>query len=64
MVTITSKKELGLVTVYDAQGKVVFQTNTSSLTQRVDLTQQAAGVYMVKIQGAAKTGSYIKLVKE
>lgn len=64
VVTITSKKELGLVTVYDAQGKVVFQTNTSGMSQRVDLTQKAAGVYMVKIQGAAKTASYIKLVKE
>ncbi len=64
VVTITAKKELGLVTVYDALGKVVFQTNTTGLSQRVDLTQQAAGVYMVKIQGTAKAVSYIKLVKE
>lgn len=64
VVTITSKKELGLVTVYDAKGKVVFQTNTSSMSQRVDLTQQAAGVYLVKIQGTGKTVSYVKLVRE
>lgn len=64
VVTITAKKELGLVTVYDAQGKVVFQTNTNGLSQRVDLTQQAAGIYMVKIQSTTKAVSYIKLVKE
>jgi hypothetical protein len=46
----------GSVTVIDITGKVIFQTEHIGDSNEIDLSNQAAGTYFIKIMAAEKTG--------
>jgi hypothetical protein len=46
----------GSVTVIDITGKVILQTENISTNNEIDLSNQAAGTYFIKIMAAEKTG--------
>lgn len=57
--TIKSATDLGLVTVYNSLGEVVYNEKINSTQHQIDLSKQAAGIYILQTQG-----KYIKLIKE
>ena len=58
-VVIQSKVELGLVTIYNSLGEIVFTQKINATRQQIDLSKQAPGIYFLQTQNA-----FIKIVKE
>ena len=58
-VTIQSTAELGAVTIYNMLGELVYSQTTKDNTTQIDVSQQAAGVYLVRVQS-----QIIKLIKQ
>jgi hypothetical protein len=56
---IQSSIELGLITIYNNIGQLVYQQSIKDKTTQVDLTQQSEGIYLIKVQN-----QYIKIIKE
>jgi sugar lactone lactonase YvrE len=59
IVTIQSATELGLVTIYNSLGAIVYTQKVNANQQRIDLSKQAAGIYFLQTQNA-----YLKIIKE
>jgi uncharacterized membrane protein len=57
--TIKSQNELGLISIYNTLGELVWQQTTKDNTTQIDISQQASSIYFVKIQN-----QYIKIIKE
>jgi len=57
--TIKSATDLGLVTVYNSLGEIILKENVTATQHPIDLSKQAAGIYILHTQG-----KYIRLVKE
>lgn len=58
-INIQSQNELGLITIYNNLGQLVYQQIIKNKATQVDLSQQAAGIYLVKCQNQS-----IKIIKE
>ncbi len=58
-ITLQSKKELGIVTICNSLGEVVYQNKTSAYTIQIDISQFASGIYILQAQN-----QHIKLIKE
>ena len=58
-VTIQSSDELGLVSVYNSLGEIVYTRVSHDFKIPIDLSQQPAGIYIVQTQG-----KHIRLIKE
>ncbi len=57
--TIKDENELGLITVYNSLGELILKENINATQHQIDLSKQAAGIYILQTQG-----KYIKLIKE
>jgi len=57
--TVQSSNELGPVMIYNSLGELVSGTTSSAFMQTFDLSKQAAGIYILKVQGV-----HIRLIKE
>ena len=55
-------KSIQSITIYNAEGKAVYTTNTIEYTNTIDLSQYATGVYQVEIV-SLKGKSTVKLIK-
>jgi hypothetical protein len=58
-VNIKSTEEIGLITIYNSLGEIVFQHTISTIQTQLDISKFPAGIYNVKTQ----TGS-VKIIKE
>jgi len=56
---IQSEKELGLVSIYNSLGEIIFNEKINSLQHQIDLSKQAPGIYFMQTQG-----KHIRLIKE
>jgi uncharacterized repeat protein (TIGR03803 family) len=59
LVTLQSKSELGLITVYNTLGEIVYQQNSIVAEQQIDLSRQPSGIYILYVQG-----QYLRLIRE
>jgi len=58
-ITIKSETELGLMTIYNSLGEIIYKEKTNSTQQQIDISKQAAGIYFLQAQN-----TYIKIIKE
>jgi hypothetical protein len=58
-ISVLSSNELGLTTIYNSMGKIIFQQNINSSEQSIDLSKQPSGIYILQTQGILK-----KIIKE
>jgi hypothetical protein len=58
-ITLQSANELGLITICNTLGELVYSQTTKENNTQIDLSNQAPGIYFVKIQD-----QFIKLIKE
>jgi hypothetical protein len=56
---LKSEKELGVVTIYNSLGEIVYQTKTQVANFTIDISKQPAGIYILQAQG-----KYLRLIKE
>ena len=59
VVSVHSVTSIGMITVYNALGAVVYQQKTNDTNMEIDLNAQAAGIYMVHAQNR-----FVKVIKE
>ena len=59
IVIVKSATELGLVTIYNVVGAVVYIQKVNASEQQIDLSKQASGIYFLQTQN-----TYIKIIKE
>jgi hypothetical protein len=57
--TIACEKELGMITLYNALGAVVYKQTSNNLSERIDISRLPAGMYSIQVQG-----KFMKLIKE
>jgi len=50
-VSIQSLSEIGLTTIYNSIGKIIFQKNINSNEQQIDLSKLPSGIYILQTQG-------------
>lgn len=56
---IQSEKELGVVTIYNSLGEIIYKEGINSVSHSIDISKQASGIYFLQ------TGnSFIKVIKE
>ena len=58
-ITLKAKTELGLVTIYNSLGQVVFKEKINASIHQIDLRKQAPGIYLINAQN-----NFIRLIKE
>ncbi len=58
-VTVQSSSELGMITIYDALGEIVFTQKSNATEQQIDLSGFSSGIYFLSAQG-----KYLRLMKE
>ena len=58
-ITLQSNSELGLITIYNDFGELIYQQTINENKTQVDLNQYAKGIYFVK-----NKNQFIKIVKE
>jgi hypothetical protein len=59
VINLKSDKEIGLVTIYNSFGEIVFQNKISSTQTQLDISKFPNGIYNVKTQTGA-----LKIIKE
>jgi uncharacterized repeat protein (TIGR01451 family) len=59
MVVVKSQTELGLVTIYNVVGAVIYTQKVNANEQQIDLSKQASGIYFLQTQN-----TYLKIIKE
>jgi len=59
VVIVKSQTELGLITIYNVVGAVVYTQKVNANEQQIDLSKQASGIYFLQTQN-----SYLKIIKE
>ncbi len=64
IVTISSKDDMGTVTIYDALGKVVYQSANVQRELKVDLTAEESGLFLIEMLSADKVKRMVRIVKE
>ncbi len=57
--TIEGQTELGLITIYNSLGEIIYKEKTTHTQQQIDISKQAAGIYFLQSQN-----SFIKIIKE
>ncbi|HWY39024.1 MAG TPA: T9SS type A sorting domain-containing protein, partial [Bacteroidia bacterium] len=57
--TLQSASELGMVSIYNSLGEVVYQNRSAGSTQQIDISKQMPGIYVVVVHGR-----YVRIVKE
>ncbi len=58
-ITIKSATDLGMVTIYNALGEIIFKENINASLHHIDIRKQTPGIYILQAQG-----NYFKLLKE
>lgn len=58
-VTLKVSGELGLVTIYNSLGEIVFQQKTKEHALQIDLSRHDAGIYIAQVHG-----EHIRIMKE
>lgn len=59
-ITIESSSVLGLVTIFDYLGQIVFQTKSDNKKEQIDISQLASGMYLLETQ----SGRPYKIIKD
>jgi PKD repeat protein len=58
-VTLSSSLSLGLISVYNAIGQLIHQQKTNNTFLQLDLSSQAAGIYVVQVQN-----KFLRIIKQ
>ena len=59
MITLSSTTDLGLITICNTLGEIVYSQVATDAKQQIDISKQASGIYFLRVQH-----SYIKIIKE
>jgi hypothetical protein len=59
ILTVQSSNELGLITIFNSLGEIIYSKNVIDAIQQIDLSACATGIYFLK-----SPNSYIKFIKE
>jgi PKD repeat protein len=57
--TLQGTNELGLISVYNSLGEIVYQNRASGNMQQIDISKQAPGIYILTVHG-----KYTRIIKE
>ncbi|MGZ3904221.1 MAG: T9SS type A sorting domain-containing protein [Bacteroidia bacterium] len=57
--TVKGQKELGIITIANSLGQVVYKENVQSMQKQIDISMLPSGVYIVNVQGR-----FSRIVKE
>jgi PKD repeat protein len=58
-VTVKSSLPIGIASVYNSIGQLVYQQKTNDTLLQIDLNQQAAGIYLFQVQG-----KFLRIIKQ
>jgi len=58
-ITVKSSTELGVITIYNSLGEIIYKDKTTNSQQQIDISKQAAGIYILQTQNTR-----VKLIKE
>jgi hypothetical protein len=58
-ISVLSSSELGLITIYNSIGEIIYRQFATSSEQQIDLSKESAGIYILQWQN-----NHIKLIKE
>ncbi len=58
-ITLSAADELGLITIYNSLGEIIYQHNSKGHQQQIDISRHKAGVYFIQA-----AGRHVRVIKE